>query len=307
VLIVTSPSSNRPLRRALLTGSTGFIGQHLARHLHAADWEVHTLVRRNAEPVSPFITKTHLYKGNTNDVMTAVAISRPDVVFHLASLFLAAHTPMQIQPLIESNILFGTQLLEGMRESGAGALVNAGTAWQHFQTDGYNPVNLYAATKQAFEDVIAYYVDAHGIRVTTLSLFDSYGPDDTRKKLLRLLIDALRSGESLQMSGGEQLLDLVHIDDICAAFLHAADMVTGADHPPVSAYSVTGGQRRTLREIVATLESVAGTSIHVEWGARPYREREVMQLWTGPDLPGWKPRISLEQGFAGLLRSGEVK
>ena len=288
-------------RRALLTGSTGFIGQHLARHLHASGWEVHALVRRPEESVSPAITRTYLCPGSTDAVMEAVMTCRPDTVFHLASLFLASHTPEQVAPLIEANVLFGTQVLEGMRSAGVRNLVNTGTSWQYFQSDTYNPVNLYAATKQAFEDLIAYYVDAHGMRAVTLNLFDSYGPGDTRRKLLGLLLNALRSGETLEMSGGEQMLDLVHVDDLCVAFSRAANLVAAGDVGPLSRYALSGGHCQPLREVVATLERVAGTPLPVKWGARPYREREVMQLWSGPPLPGWQPRISLEQGFMALL------
>jgi nucleoside-diphosphate-sugar epimerase len=292
-------------QRAFLTGSSGFIGSHLVRHLHAAGWEVHVLQRpaRERKPCpNASITQVHGYLGATEDIVQAMEVCKPNVVFHLASLFLAQHSPQQVIPLVEANVLLGTQLLEAMRFAGVTALVNTGTSWQHFHSDRFKPVNLYAATKQAFEDILAYYSDAAGIRSVTLKLFDSYGPGDTRKKLLHLLVESLRTGQGLQMSGGEQMLDLAHVDDICKAFLRAAQLLREVGHPAVTSYSVGGGQRRSLRDVVATLESVAGRKLQIDWGARPYREREVMRLWDGPVLPGWEPKIALVDGFAALLR-----
>ena len=49
------------------------------------------------------------------------------------------------------------------------------------------------------------------------------------------------------------------------------------------------------------LEEVAGRTLRISWGARPYREREVMQPWTGTPLPGWSPNIDLLTGFRDLL------
>jgi nucleoside-diphosphate-sugar epimerase len=290
-------------QRALVTGGTGFIGAHLIEHLQAAGWVVHMLIRPNAERASLSSVGVHVhpYHGETVDVVKAIECSKPDVVFHLASLFLAQHTPQQIIPLIQANVLLGTQLLEAMSGAGVKLLVNTGTSWQHFLGQDYRPVNLYAATKQAFEDILAYYVDAAGIRAVTLSLFDSYGPGDARKKILRILVDSLETNEQLHLSPGDQILDLAHVDDICEAFLHAARLVRDPKHPSMANYAVTGGERMSLREIVATLEKVSVRTVRIDWGARPYRPREVMRLWDGPVMPGWQPRITLADGFKTLL------
>lgn len=290
---------NTPTLRALVTGSTGFIGTHLVRHLHAAGWTVATLSRRPAE-------NAFLYTGQTTEVMDALETFQPTVVFHLASLFLAQHIPDQVEPLISANILLGTQLLEAMRAAGTPALVNAGTAWQNYDGGAYLPVNLYAATKQAFEDILLYYTETAPLRAVTLKLYDSYGPRDTRRKLLRILLDCHRTSEPLGMSGGEQTLDLAHVDDICSAFLHAATLALDPEQPRNATYTVSGGQRRTLREVVETLEAVTGHNLPITWGARPYRDREVMIPWAGPSLPGWHPSIPLPDGLRALLAAEGV-
>jgi nucleoside-diphosphate-sugar epimerase len=294
---MAEPSQVTSPRRALVTGGTGFIGSHLVQRLKAAGWAVH-LLSRDPQPIGG--VEPHLYNGDMEEVTRAVEASRPDVVFHLASLFLAAHTPQQIAPLIASNVLLGTQLLEAMSAAGVRRFVNTGTSWQFFEGESYRPVNLYAATKQAFEDILAYYTDAAGIRAITLLLFDSYGPGDTRKKLLRLLMDCLETGDPLLMSPGEQVIDLVHVDDLCEAFAHAADLLDGAG-PGMRSYALSGGERLPLKDLVGVLGEVAGRPLNVEFGARPYRPREVMQPWSGQALPGWQPRIGLREGFGQLL------
>ena len=296
--------------RALVTGATGFIGSHLVRHLAERGWQVAVLARGSyaGEGVTTFG-----YTGDTEDVMTACAEWRPDVVFHLASLFLATHTPTQVEPLIAANVLLGTQLLEAMRAAGTKLLVNAGTGWQNYtphppyDADAYRPVNLYAATKQAFETICSYYVETAELRVTTLRLFDSYGPGDGRRKLLRLWLETLETGQPLRMSPGDQVVDLVHVDDICRAFVHAAERMTAWDHAGSEVYAVSGGERVTLREAAGILASVAGKPLAVEFGALAYREREVMHPWEGPALPGWQPQVTLRAGLQKLINEARVK
>ena len=219
----------------------------------------------------------------------------------MASLFLAQHSGDQITPLVESNILLGTQLLEAMSSHGSSRFVNTGTSWQYFESDVYSPVNLYAATKQAFEDILVYYSAVKGIRAITLNLFDSYGPGDERKKLLHLLLSSLKSGAPLEMSPGEQMLDMIHVDDICSAFLHAATLLDDDFYPGHQSFGVSSGHPRKLRDLVKTLEDVVGRKLPIQWGARPYRNREVMRLWEGPQLPGWQPQIPLDAGFRSLF------
>jgi nucleoside-diphosphate-sugar epimerase len=290
--------------RALVTGASGFIGSHLLGHLSREGWQVAAISRAASasslasHPAGP---KVYTYTGQTSEVVQAVAEFRPQVIFHLASLFLAQHDADQIEPLLSSNILFGTQLLEAMRLAEITALVNTGTAWQNFKGEVYNPVNLYAATKQAFEDILLYYVQAAGIKAITLRLFDTYGPADTRRKLLALLIDSLKNGEPMGMSPGDQILDLTHVDDVCSAFLSAANLLLNREDPRHEVYAVSSEERHTLRELVAIFEEIAGRELPITFGARPYREREVMEPWRGPQLPGWHAQISLREGVRRLL------
>ena len=278
--------NGQPLR-VLVTGATGFIGSNLVQFLHDKGCEVQAIARGDVAQ-TPAIARVYRYTGETQQVMDAVAEVKPDVVFHLASLFLASHNFSQVTDLIASNVLFGCQLLEAMRSAGATALVNAGTAWQHFDGDGYVPTNLYAATKQAFEDLALYYVQTAGLRMVTLRLYDTYGPGDTRRKLIRLLLDCARTGEPLGMSPGEQVIDLGHIDDVCRAFWAAANLVQSETDGSAEVYAISGGDRRSLRGIAALVEQVAGKKLPINFGALPYRAREVMVPWVGAPLPGWK-------------------
>jgi len=286
---------------ALITGATGFVGSHLARRLVLEGWRVHIVSRVDSRlpEVEEFAYVTnHIYDGSTESVVNCVFQAKPDVIFHLASLFLSQHETKDVNSLIESNLLFGNQLLEAMKVNQVTNLVNTGTSWQHYNNEDYNPVCLYAATKQAFEAILEYYVQACGIKAITLKLFDTYGPDDPRPKLFSLLSAAARSGQTLDMSGGEQLIDLVHIDDVTEAYLIAAQRLIECKVKQHELYSVSSGNPMPLRDLVELYSEVIGSAVNVNWGARQYRFREVMKTWTGgSNLEGWQPKYSLADGM----------
>jgi nucleoside-diphosphate-sugar epimerase len=296
-------------KRALVTGATGFIGFHLARRLARSGCEVHLIVRPGSEQRVAAIgepVSTHCYDGSTDSVLKAVDSSAPEVTFHLASLFLAQHKPEDIDALIRTNLLFGTQLLEALSSKSSPLMVNTGTAWQHYNDSAYSPVALYAATKQAFEAIIRYYVEAREFRVITLKLFDTYGPEDLRPKLLNALRKAALNNKPLSMSPGRQLIDLVHIDDVLNAFIIAGNRLINGLGNPEESYAISSGKPVSLKDLVGIFQHYIDPRLVVEWGALPYRPREVMNPWSsGNRLPDWQARIGLKDGI--MLMEEDMK
>ena len=295
--------------KVFLTGATGFIGSQLAQRLVAEGHEVAIVVRPESQlnilqAVLPRI-QVHVYDGSYASLLHALQAAQPELVIHVASLFLAQHKPEDVARLVESNLNFPTQLLQAMSDLGIRCFINTGTSWQHYQNQAYNPVNLYAATKQAFEALLAYYVEAQGFRAITLKLFDTYGPGDTRPKLFSLLRKTARSGETLRMSPGEQLLDLVYIDDVLDAYLLA--MARMPEVTKAECYAVSNPARLSLRELVRIYGETVGRPVSVEWGGLPYRPREVLELWTGKEvLPNWQACVALADGIARMERDAKI-
>lgn len=300
------------MKRALVTGGTGYLGSRLVRRLRVEDWQVALVVQRGSSlplPADASIS-LHDYDGTLASLRAALAESRPHTVIHLATLFLAQHRAEDIEPLIAANITLGTQLLEAMSETGDGRLINIATSWQTMDGSGYRPANLYAATKQAFCDILRYYEDVGLIEAITLHLFDTYGPDDPRGKLVSALCRAQREGASLALSSGEQHLDLLHADDAAAAMLAAATLLESRRRQDAARrdFALRSGRTVSLRELVALVEQAGGKPLDVRWGARPYRPREIMRPASPhPSLPGWLPAISLEAGLRQLIRPTEAE
>lgn len=306
-----SVSERKVNRKVLLTGATGYIGAHLCEAFCKMGWDVHVLVRKNpgneqVRRITNGVT-AHDFDGDLEQLFQIMSHVMPDAVFHLASIAAIEHQPSDLEPLVSSNILLGLQLLEAMHHTGVSCFINTGTFWQYYGAEAYNPVNLYAATKQAFQDILCYYVEARLIHATTLILFDVYGPGDQRGKLFKQLDDAYQEKQTLRMSPGNQELDFVYIDDVAQAYIWAAQLLWSND--PVSVgqqYAVSSNRPISLRSAVDTYLRVTGRKINLEWGERPYRFRQVMKLWKGPRLPGWKPTVDLEEGIRRLNQESSI-
>lgn len=285
--------------RVLVTGGTGFIGAHLVRRLLSDGDEVHMLVRQGGTATVPRGVTAVVDPGTTAGLASILGTLRPATCFHLATKFVAQHRAEDVEDLVTTNVGFATRVAEALPPADRPIFVNTGTAWQHVEGAAYRPSSLYAATKQAFQDVLTYYAEAGRLRVVNLKLVDTYGPEDERPKLVNVLLDAARTGSTVEMSPGEQLIDLLHVDDAVEAFLHARSEAHSGEAEVTRAAS--SGEPVTLRSLVRTVEQVTGERLGVAFGAKPYRAVEMFTPWDIGRAPrGWTPKVRLEEGLARL-------
>lgn len=283
---------------ALVTGATGFAGRHLVRRLVADGWAVHALSRASSAPRAtlPDPVVVHRAEDVVAEVGPLITAIAPAVVFHTAALS-AHHQAGQLQALVHANITFSAAAAEASATAGA-RLIHISSSAKHYQGAPYSPVSLYGATKQAQCDLVQFFVETEGLDAREVCLFDTYGPDDDRGRLVSLLLDAAESGASLAMSSGRQLIDLTHINDVVNA------LVTLALHDePVGRLVVRSGKPVTVRALAETVERNTGRPVNAQWGARPERPREMLTDWIVPSADiGWTPLISLDEGVAQLWR-----
>lgn len=282
-------------RRALVTGATGFVGGVLVRRLLADGWTVDTLVRTPDGALPPGVD-AHLIPTAAVDLIGVVEDLAPTHCFHLATAFRGVHQPADIAPMIEANLGFGTAFAEAAARVDGVTFVNTGTVWQHYDAAAYSPVSLYAATKQAFADVLVFYAEVEGLAVHTLELMDTYGPQDPRAKLIPFLLRAGADGTPIDMTDGTQLIDLVHVDDAVQALLATAAAPAG------QTYGARGDGAITLRELVEQFQAATGLRLDIRWGVRAARPREMTRPWmTAEPPPGWSPGIRLHDGLRALV------
>lgn len=292
--------------KAIITGATGYIGSHVVRELLRNGWKVSIISQPEFgyDNISDIKDKLEIfeYSGCIADLIQFFRYSDADVVMHLAAAVITNYTSEQVSVLINSNIAFGTQILEAMKQSSVNLFVGTGSYWQNFNSDDYNPVDLYAATKEAFEKILQYYVDACGIRAITLRLYDVYGEDDRRPKLWTLLRDIAGTGRVLDISAGDQYLDMIHVQDVAKAFIAAYNRLVYHCVAKNEVYAVRSGHLMKLKDIVGKFQNIIGKEILLNWGGRPYKSREVMSPnETIPLIPDWQAEVSLEEGFARFI------
>jgi nucleoside-diphosphate-sugar epimerase len=291
--------------KILVTGATGFIGQNLVSFLIKKNIQVFCLVRERSD-ILKIDKNANIIKSSlsVNNIIELFLKEKFDGVIHLASLFLVEHKAEDIDNLIFSNIHFGTKLLEASKISKVKWFINTGTLWQNFDNEDYNPVNLYAATKEAFENIAKYYTETSDLNFCTIKLNDTFGANDTRNKIFSMWMKFSQTKDLLQMSPGEQVIDISYIEDIIEAYYILVKHLSSENSKSFKnkTFAVSAEEKMSLKKLSKIFEEATNTRLNIIWGGREYRSREVMMPSSRYEsVPGWKPKYSLEEAIKKMI------
>ena len=278
------------MSKTLVTGALGFVGGELVRSLMSDARNVSLLVREGRQGAA----RTKF--PNVSEILTLrELIEEPnrrtfETIFHLATVYVYDNSIRDVSNLVDGNITLPATLADvAVRWGNPVSFVNVSTFMQHFEGHEYRPTCLYAATKKAAEDVLAYYGNAHSdFTVGHLVFPHVYGEGDTRMKLLNLLINASKSKLNLQLGSGKQLLDLVHVSDAVSALRSLEHLGTGR-------WSIGGGEHYSTRELADLFSEISGSKLDISFDPMKDRQFDTFKTWdTAPRLPNWAPSVDLK-------------
>lgn len=274
----------------LITGITGFVGSRLASYFTAKGCAVAGLVRPSRINESE---NYYEYDGSFSSVKNAVDNFNPDVIIHLAATY-SNNTSDYIDDLVGANISLPLFLLENTKNTKI-KTVFAGSYWQFGNKGESKELDMYAASKSAADQLIEYYVSQENIFATVLYFYGTYGGDDSRGKILDYIIKSIRSGNELRLSPGEQILNLVNVDDVVSAFEKVISNDT-LSAGKVHKFGVYSKDSYTLKELVTLCQKYINHPINIKFGAVPYRERELMvPQYPYPNVPDWCENMSVRR------------
>jgi len=246
-------------RRVLVTGATGFLGQHLVEVLQRCKASVSALMRNpdrwqgELSGVRGDLTRPESLKGSCSGV---------SAVFHLAGVAHvdAQHTPETSERHWRVTVEGTRALLEEAVHAGVGRFVfvssvkamGEGGDQQLDEASPEAPESAYGKAKLAAERLVRETCDDHGIEWAVLRLPMVYGRDN--KGNLPRMVAAIDSGWFLPLPEVNNRRSLVHVDDAVQALLLAASVPQASGQT----YIVTDGEVYSTREMVDLIRQALG-------------------------------------------------
>lgn len=288
--------------KILITGATGFVGKTLIPYLFDRGiTDIAILVRDKEKALNLFPLIPITIFDIDNNMRENVISYSPDVVLHMAALFNTRDDVDSAIKIIDSNITFGTLLLEAVSKTSCKYFVNIGTFAEFmFGAGEYMPNSLYAASKTAFRSLVQYYQNISEFKSINVVLYTSYGRRNNQKKVIDYMLDAMDSAIPVNFTLGEQVSDFIHVDDI-ADFFYTLFTKIDVCKNNYTQFHLGSGEGYSIREASLILEKVFSKKINANWGGLPYRPLDVMYsvapIARNIELLNWKSKVCLEKGF----------
>ncbi len=301
------------LKKALITGSAGFIGYHTARRLVDAGWNVTGADNFN-DYYNPALKHARAaalgaaVKVHAIDIADAPAFSAlvqseaPDVIIHLAAQAGVRYSIDNPYAYAHSNLNGHLSVLEACRHSknlshliyaSSSSVYGGNTKIPFSETDPVDgPVSLYAATKRADELMSATYAHLYGIKQAGLRFFTVYGPWGRPDMAYWTFTDKILKGEQIPVfNHGKMRRDFTYIDDVTVCIEKIANKAPafGADERPHRLYNIGNHTPVALMDFIAALESAIGKSAAKEM--LPMQPGDVVETYA--DVA----RLSADYGF----------
>lgn len=282
--------------KLLITGGTGFVGRNLIPIL---------LTNKNIKKILLFVNNKEkakkmysddkiLFTSLLDDYKKDIEDFQPNKVIHLAAYLTSRNDTEEIDKLLNANIRFGTFLLDALKGCNVSEFLNFGTFAEYRFGAGIDNAYLYSATKSAFKSILTYYSGLIGFKYYNIVPYSIYGGNDSQKKVIDYIKDSFI--EEVDMTLGEQILDFIHINDVCDFIENL--LFHKKEIPNETTFHLGTGQGTSIRELSKILENIYNKKCNINWGKLPYRERDIMYAVApiGNNLKylDWKAKIMIK-------------
>lgn len=299
--------------KILVVGGAGYIGSVCAELLLDEGHEVAIFDNLSEGHRAAIDPRAEFVEGDLQDrqlVETTLSKQKPDAVMHFAANALVGESMQNPSKYFRNNVAHGLNLLDGMVAAGVPKIVFSSTCATFGppervpidESTPQRPINPYGESKLAFEKILKWYDQIHGLRFVSLRYFNAAGAsakfgEDHRIEthlIPNVLKVALGEKPNVEVFGtdyetpdGTCIRDYIHIIDLARAHI----LALGAAKSDF--YNLGTGGGASVRQVIDSCRKVTGRKIEVV--EKPRRPGDPPRLIASSEKIkrelGWKPQF----------------
>ncbi len=309
------------MKKALITGITGFAGSHLAEYLLKKDYQVFGTTRGgNTKNIKEFKDKLILVKvdiNNKDGINKTISDIRPEEIYHLAAQASVPVSWNSPEDTMATNALGTIHLLEAIRKSNINPLIHVAGSSEEYglvkedevpikETNPLRPLNPYSVSKVT-QDMLAYqYFKSYGLKIIITRGFNHTGPGRKEGFVCSSFAKQIAEIEKglkkpiIHVGNMEAERDFTDVRDMVRAYHLALQKCI-----PGERYNICSGKVWKVRKVLDILLEISKVKAKVEQDKSRMRPSDIPIL-SGDNTKfvnqtDWKPNIPFEKTLNDLL------
>lgn len=274
----------------IITGASGFIGKNFIRSLQKRSNQT-LIIISGKKNLSYSDKKNKILLVNNKNFLKLKINFKKFYFYHLATNYNPYPTDInEFQKVVDSNIFFGFEVISHFKKFGGEKV---------FYTRSYSELqsfdNIYSKSKTILHDLI---LKMNFKDYKYIFLYDTYGPGDTRKKFLNLVISKIKNKEIIYLNKKNIHIYLTYIDDVINGLKKLKSSSSKTN------YSLRPKNLISLEQIIADTGKILKVDkLNIEYKKNIDDNLLPIKLKT---LPNWKTKHSFKFNLNKMI-AGEIK
>lgn len=278
----------------LITGGSGFIGQH-----------AEALLKARGHGVTVFDQKMLLDVFDAEAIEEAVACN--EVVLHLIGQANMHRAQLEPQESFRLNVEALNCVLEACRKAGGRRIVLPSSAAVYGLTRVLpvneatppNPSQVYAYHKLIEEELVKAYRENYGVEYVILRLFNVYGKGS--RNVVATMIEKALKEEKFTAYGGRQLRDWVYVEDVARAMA----LAVSCDAVKNRVVNIGTGEGVRVERIAEVVKELYGLEYEFQKTPAEFKEYDsVADVSVARYMMKWEPEIVGIEKMREVIRGG---
>jgi dTDP-glucose 4,6-dehydratase len=315
-------SDYREIKRAAVTGASGYIGSHLTEELVGRGIEVVALVHSNSNnhignlrelPKETLERVTIRFSDILAPSDLKAAFHSVDTVFHLAAQISVPYSNRAPMLFVQTNVVGTYNVLDTAKTLGiprvvvvSSSEVYGGTSKEAFrETTPLCARSPYAASKIAAEKMAEAFYHCYRLGTVMIRPFNTFGPRQSLRAVIPWIVKQALEKDEIILGNLKPERDFVYVTDTVSGMIAAAS----AKDVEGRTYNLSTGAAVSVGEIVRIVGKKLGKELRVKHVDEQTRDPN-SEVWTlvgdstaAREQLGWKPVVKFEEGLDYVIES----
>ncbi len=292
----------------LVLGASGFLGANLLKTLlkyrhdvfgtffHAPAWRLENLLASN------LIQMDLLVDANLDALFKQTGAK---TIFNCTA-YGAYSFETNSSLIYQTNFNLTEKLLTRLANLDIAGYIHSGSSSEYgdkasgpAESDLPEPNSDYAVSKVSTANLIYYYGRKKKFPCANLRLYSIYGPLEDASRLIPNVIKRGIQKEYPELVDPEISRDFVYVDDVCEAFVDAANHLLPAHYG--DSFNIGSGRKTTIRDVVNASKEIFGIKTQPVFNSMPDRQWDVQNWFANTsktkELLGWEALTTFKDGL----------